>query len=68
MIRGLLAGLAGIILSSIGIDAVSGLMRLDFGITGLMRGLDVVPMAVGLFGIGEILIAKAGLAKIMKVR
>jgi putative tricarboxylic transport membrane protein len=65
MLRGFLAGLAGIIFSTIGIDAVTGLMRLDFGITALMRGLDVVPMAVGLFGIGEILInAEAGLAKI----
>jgi putative tricarboxylic transport membrane protein len=65
MLKGLLTGLAGIILSSIGIDTVTGLMRLDFGITALMRGVDVIPLAVGLFGIGEILInADAGLVKI----
>jgi putative tricarboxylic transport membrane protein len=65
MLKGLLTGLAGIILSSVGIDDVTGLMRLDFGVTALMRGIDVIPLAVGLFGIGEILInADAGLAKI----
>jgi putative tricarboxylic transport membrane protein len=65
MLRGLLAGLVGILLATIGVDQVTGIMRMDFGITGLMRGLDVIPLAVGLFGIGEILInAEAGLVKI----
>jgi len=65
MLRGLLAGMVGIILSSIGLDPMTGADRLDFGITALMRGLDIVPLVVGLFGIGEILInAEAGLIKI----
>jgi putative tricarboxylic transport membrane protein len=53
MLRGLLAGMVGIILSSIGLDPMTGADRLDFGITALMRGLDIVPLVVGLFGIGK---------------
>jgi putative tricarboxylic transport membrane protein len=38
---------------------------LYFGFTGLMRGLEIIPVTVGLFGVGEILEnAKAGTGKI----
>jgi putative tricarboxylic transport membrane protein len=36
-------------------DAFSGLPRLTFGLTGLLGGIDFVVVAVGLFGIGEVL-------------
>lgn len=55
LIKGVGAALLGIILASIGVDPVTGTMRLNFGSTALTRGFDIVPVAVGLFGIGEIL-------------
>ena len=51
-----MAGLVGIILSTMGVDPLTGVRRFNFGSIGMMRGLDLVPMVVGLFGIGEILI------------
>jgi putative tricarboxylic transport membrane protein len=44
---------------------MTGVGRLTFGSIGLTRGLEIIPVAVGLFGIGEILInAEAGIMKI----
>ena len=64
-LRGLAAGLIGILLSCVGVDPLTGTPRLYFGFTGLMRGLEIIPVTVGLFGVGEILTnAEAGTSKI----
>ena len=65
IIKGLGVGITGILLSTIGVDPMTGTTRFNFGSTGMMRGLDLIPMVVGLFGIGEILIsAEEGVGKI----
>ena len=65
LVKGLGAGLVGILLSTVGVDPLTGTARFHFGSFGLMRGLDLVPLVVGLFGIGEILTsAEAGAVKI----
>jgi putative tricarboxylic transport membrane protein len=53
--RGLAACLLGMLLACVGIDPLTGVPRLHFGFSGLMQGLDIIPLTVGLFGIGEIL-------------
>ena len=55
LLRGLTAGLAGIILATVGIDPMSGSQRMAFGIPRLLSGLDVVPVLIGLFGVAEVL-------------
>jgi len=55
VIRGLIAASFGLILSLIGMDPVSGAIRFTFGRLELMEGLDFVVVAMGLFGISEIL-------------
>jgi len=64
--KGLAVGVIGMVLATTGADPVSGgQFRFDFGLIALQRGLDLVPVAVGLFGIGEILISsEAGIGKI----
>jgi putative tricarboxylic transport membrane protein len=63
--KGLGVGFAGIILSCVGVDPLTGTTRFHYGITGLMRGFELVPVCVGLFGIGEILLnAEEGLVAI----
>jgi putative tricarboxylic transport membrane protein len=54
-----MAGL-GLVLGMIGIDAMSGYTRFSFGIVELGDGVGIVPVAVGLFGISEILITAGG--------
>ena len=63
--KGLGIGLVGILLSTVGIDPMTGSTRFNFGLIGMVRGFDLVPVVVGLFGIGEILVsAEEGVGKI----
>jgi putative tricarboxylic transport membrane protein len=63
--KGMACGVMGILLSTVGIDPLTGATRFNFGSTGMMRGLDMVPIVVGLFGISEILIsAEEGVGQI----
>lgn len=45
----------GIILGTVGLDSMSGISRFTFGIDELDRGFDLSLLAMGIFGIGEIL-------------
>jgi putative tricarboxylic transport membrane protein len=45
----------GFILACVGLDIVTGQLRLTFGLTPLMGGFDFIVAVIGLFGIGEIL-------------
>lgn len=47
--------LLGLLVGLVGIDVSSGAARMTFGIAELSDGLDFVPIAMGLFGLGEII-------------
>jgi putative tricarboxylic transport membrane protein len=47
----------GFILATVGLDIVTGQLRMTFGITGLMQGFDFIIAVIGLFGIGEIMLS-----------
>ncbi len=47
----------GFALASVGMDTVTGQLRLTFGFPELMRGFDFLIAVIGLFGIGEILLS-----------
>jgi len=55
VVKSLVVGAFGIFLSTIGIDPMSGNPRFTFKIYTLMDGIGIVPVAMGLFGIAEIL-------------
>jgi putative tricarboxylic transport membrane protein len=46
----------GFALASVGLDTVTGQLRLTFGFTELLKGFDFLIAVIGLFGIGEILL------------
>jgi putative tricarboxylic transport membrane protein len=46
----------GLILSGVGMDTVSGQLRMTFGFTDLLRGINFLVAVIGLFGISEILL------------
>ncbi|HTH93747.1 MAG TPA: tripartite tricarboxylate transporter permease [Rhodocyclaceae bacterium] len=53
----------GFALASVGMDSVTGQLRLTFGSEELMRGFDFLIAVIGLFGLGEILLTmEEGLA------
>ena len=49
--------LLGFILASVGLDIVTGQLRMTFGFTDLMKGFDFVVAVIGLFGVGEIMLS-----------
>src|SRR5437763_6843426 len=55
LIRTLLMACTGLMLGMIGIDVMTGHFRYSFDIPELGDGIGIVPVAVGLFGLGEIL-------------
>ena len=57
------AMMIGFALAAVGLDQVTGQLRLTFGITELLTGFDFLIAVIGLFGIGEILLTmEEGLA------
>lgn len=63
LVRALMSAIFGLLIAMIGIDPVMGGPRFTFGRTELLSGLDVVPVAMGLFGVGEILLNAEGHAR-----
>jgi putative tricarboxylic transport membrane protein len=55
LVRTLLMACLGLMLGMIGIDNMTGHFRYSFDLNELGDGIGIVPVAVGLFGLGEIL-------------
>lgn len=55
LVRSYLLIAFGVVLSLIGIDQMSGSLRLTFGSPYLIDGLDFVPIIMGLYGMSEVL-------------
>jgi len=56
MIKALMMAGVGLILSGVGMDTISGKYRFTYQIQSLLDGIGVVPVAMGLFGISEVLL------------
>ncbi|WP_411731308.1 tripartite tricarboxylate transporter permease [Paeniglutamicibacter sp.] len=54
-IKALIAAAFGLFLATVGRDIFTGAERFTFGNLSLADGIDFVPIAMGLFGVGEIL-------------
>lgn len=56
MIKGLLAGMLGLMFTFIGMAPIDGIARFTFGNNQLIAGFDTLPTLIGIFAISEILI------------
>jgi putative tricarboxylic transport membrane protein len=56
MLKSLAMAALGLLLGMIGIDPMTGFSRFTYGVVELGDGIGVVPVAVGLFGLSEILL------------
>jgi len=66
----LMVGL-GLLLGTVGMEPISGLPRFTLGQLQLSQGVELVPVAMGLYGIGEVLIIAekiTGIPQLVKVR
>jgi len=71
MLKSVMMGVLGLLLGTIGMDPISGQIRFGMGIKNLMDGIDLAPMAMGLFGMAEVfslLESKGGSTGFLDVR
>ncbi|MEO7152577.1 MAG: tripartite tricarboxylate transporter permease [Burkholderiaceae bacterium] len=54
-IKGYISMVLGLMIAMVGFDIISGDARYAFGIPEMMDGIDFLPVAIGLFGLGEVL-------------
>jgi putative tricarboxylic transport membrane protein len=54
-LKGLAMAVLGLLLGCVGLDPLSGEVRFDFGVPNLQSNIDFVTLAMGLFGVSEIL-------------
>ena len=56
MAKALMMGIVGLLISYVGTDIVTGRERFTLGISTIAGGFDIIPIAMGLFGISEVLL------------
>ncbi|MDD6197109.1 MAG: tripartite tricarboxylate transporter permease [[Clostridium] aminophilum] len=52
--KGILSGLFGILLASVGVDAVTGVARFTFGVPVLQFGIDMLPAMIALVALKQV--------------
>jgi putative tricarboxylic transport membrane protein len=56
-VKALIMAAFGLMIALVGIDGFSGVPRLTFGSLELLDGFEFLPVAIGLFGIAEVLVS-----------
>lgn len=56
LLKGLIAGVLGLIVGTIGLDPMLGTRRFGFGLMELDEGIALMPMLIGLFAVSEFFI------------
>lgn len=57
VVKALAMAVLGLLIALVGTDPMVGTPRLTFGVLGLLEGIDFLPVAVGVFGIAEVLVS-----------
>lgn len=60
LVKGIMSGLFGLFLSTVGMDPIYGTTRFAFGIFQLRGGIDFIAMLIGMYALSEILIQCEG--------
>lgn len=53
--RGLIVGLLGLLVATVGMDPIGGLPRFTFGSTNLTGGISLIPALMGLFAVSQVI-------------
>jgi putative tricarboxylic transport membrane protein len=69
-VKGYISMVLGLMLSMVGFDIISGDARYTGGVNEMLDGIDFLPVAIGLFGMGEVLVGaeQAASTKILDAR
>lgn len=57
ILKGLIGGLVGLFIATIGVDAMTGSMRFTFKSTYLLGGISFIPILIGLFAFSQVLLS-----------
>lgn len=70
LIKGMMAGFFGLLISAIGFDPISGYPRFTFGMVEMMEGPPFIPTLIGLFAVSEVFneVQKTGQIQQIKAR
>jgi len=60
VLKGMLAGMLGLALATIGLDPMTAYPRFTFGQSEFLDGISFIPVMIGLFGLGEVLDQMSG--------
>lgn len=55
-LKAIISVVLGLLIAMVGVDFVSGERRLTFGVTDLFEGIGFIPLAIGIFGLSEVLV------------
>lgn len=53
MVKGLIAGVFGLLLGTVGMDPVAGVSRFTFGQLGLLNGINFIAVLIGMFAVAQ---------------
>ena len=67
-VRSMIAGVLGLMIALVGVDPLTGTPRLSFGQPFLFEGIDFIPVAIGVFGIAEVLSSMERIAAVHPIR
>ena len=56
LVKGLIAGVLGLLIATIGFDEITGILRFTFRQLYLFDGLQMIPLLIGLYGLAEVFI------------
>jgi len=68
LIKGMISGLLGLLVSTVGLDLVYGTQRFTFDNFNLMSGVSYIPLLIGLFALPEVIDFYLKKAKPMTIR
>ncbi|WP_412557617.1 tripartite tricarboxylate transporter permease [Thalassospira sp. MIT1370] len=54
LLKGAISGLLGILISCVGADPITGVLRYTFGVSGFASGFAFTPALIGLFALSEV--------------
>lgn len=55
IVRGMVSGCIGVLISTVGVDLVSGVSRFTFGSINLYRGIPLLPVILGVYAISNMI-------------
>jgi putative tricarboxylic transport membrane protein len=59
-LKAFISAILGLIVATVGLDVMTGMPRLTFGLADLFSGFDFLPISIALFGFTEILVGGGG--------